>query len=70
MAKAKTQQKYTDLPLVKAANGYKEPDEQETGICNACGSELEPIYENTHPDGIPGYTQIVGYKPCPCRGEN
>ena len=42
-----------------------EIDEQETGICNSCGNELEPIYENngfTAPD--PTHYEITGYKPC------
>jgi hypothetical protein len=36
---------------------------EDNGLCSKCGSELEPIYEDRHPDGI-GYLEIVGYKSC------
>jgi hypothetical protein len=44
----------------------QEPDEQETGICNSCGGELEPIMENngfTEPAG-PSKWEVSGYEPC------
>lgn len=47
------------------------PDEQETGICNSCGEELEPIYENngfTEPAG-PSKWEISGYKLCSCHDD-
>ena len=46
----------------------EEPDEQETGICNSCGSDLKAIYENngfTEPAG-PSHWEIVGFEPCEC----
>lgn len=49
-----------------------EPDEQETGICNSCGEELEPVMENngfTEPQG-PSHWEVAGYKLCMCRREN
>jgi len=39
---------------------------EENGLCESCGSELEPIYENngfTEPEG-PSKWEISGYKPC------
>jgi len=38
---------------------------EENGLCENCGSELEPIYENngfTAPD--PTHYEVTGYKPC------
>jgi len=44
---------------------WEEKLEDETGICQRCGSQLEPVYENN------GFEQpfyeIVGHKPCECR---
>ena len=39
---------------------------EENGICQSCGTPLEPIYENngfTMPDG-PEKWEVSGYKPC------
>ena len=39
---------------------------EENGLCESCGTELAPIYENngfTPPEG-PAHYDIVGYKPC------
>lgn len=41
---------------------------EENGLCESCGSELEPIYENngfTMPEG-PEKWEVSGYKPCDC----
>lgn len=43
---------------------------EDGGICPNCDGELEPIYEERHPDGI-GIKEIVGYKPCKeCQNDN
>lgn len=46
-----------------------ENDEQITGICSGCGSELAPIMENQgfEPPAGPSHYEIVGYKLCECR---
>lgn len=51
---------------------YDNIDEQETGICKSCGSELEPIMENngfTEPEG-PSKWEVSGYKLCDCHRDN
>lgn len=45
----------------------------DNGLCQSCGSELPPIYENngfTPPEG-PAHYDISGYKPCvECRDDS
>lgn len=39
---------------------------ENNGLCESCGSELPPIYENngfTPPEG-PSHWEVSGYKPC------
>ncbi len=65
---------YKDGRVQRAVNNRRdaiveEPDEQETGICNSCGRELAPIYENngyTMPNG-PEHWDVVGFYDCQCR---
>ena len=48
---------------------WEEKLEDETGICQRCGSQLEPVYENNgfqEPYGSSKY-EIRGYKSCECR---
>lgn len=42
---------------------WSERELQEEGKCSECGTLLEAIYEDTHPDGI-GYLEVVDFKPC------
>ncbi len=51
---------------------YDTDQEQKTGKCQRCGSDLEAIFENngfTEPAG-PSHWEITGYKPCECRRED
>jgi hypothetical protein len=52
--------------IIEILDDLEAEEEQMTGVCSSCSSELEPIYENngyTQPNG-PSHYEVVGYKPC------
>lgn len=58
------------MPIDLCNECYAEFEEESAGRCSECGTELQPIYEDTHPDGV-GYYEIVGYKACyECKNDN